>query len=380
MKQIKNSQDGDFFMQKNTYGFIGLGLIGGSLAGNLRKQDRDCRIMAYTRTRSTLENAKKEGLIDEICSGPDDPLFSGCSCIFLCAPVENNSAALRELKKILSPECLLTDVGSVKGTIHREVERLSLEAQFVGGHPMTGSEQSGLANAQNHLFENAYYILTPTRLVPREWTQRLFEFARSLKAIPMIMDWTEHDRITAAISHLPHLIASALVNTVHDLDNEDQHMKMIAAGGFRDITRIASSSPEMWEQICVDNCGNISRVMDVFMEKLKTARDHMCGGDGGYINRMFAASSEYRDSFSFASSGPVKKMHIIYCDVIDENGAIATIATILAVHGISIKNIRIVHNREHEQGALAIEFYKEEAMDSAVRILRHHRYVVSKND
>jgi prephenate dehydrogenase len=106
----------------------------------------------------------------------------------------------------------------------------------------------------------------------------------------------------------------------------------------------------------------------------------MCSGDGGYINRMFAASREYRDSFSFASIGPVKNMYMIYCDVIDENGAIATIATILAVHGISIKNIRIVHNREHDQGALAIEFYKKEAMDSSIRILRHHRYRVTANE
>ena len=217
-------------MHKNTYGFIGLGLIGGSLAGNLRRLDKNCRIMAYTRTKETLKTAKESGLIDEICSGPDDPLFSECSCIFLCAPVENNIAALRDLQKVLSPDCLLTDVGSVKGTIHREVERLGLKSQFVGGHPMTGSEQSGLANAQNHLFENAYYILTPTDLVPQEWTQRLFNFAVSLKAIPMILDWKEHDRITAAISHLPHLIASSLVNTVHDLDNENEHMKMIAAG------------------------------------------------------------------------------------------------------------------------------------------------------
>ena len=367
-------------MHKNTYGFIGLGLIGGSLAGNLRRLDKNCRIMAYTRTKETLKTAKESGLIDEICSGPDDPLFSECSCIFLCAPVENNIAALRDLQKVLSPDCLLTDVGSVKGTIHREVERLGLKSQFVGGHPMTGSEQSGLANAQNHLFENAYYILTPTDLVPQDWTQRLFNFAVSLKAIPMILDWKEHDRITAAISHLPHLIASSLVNTVHDLDNENEHMKMIAAGGFRDITRIASSSPEMWEQICVDNHENISDVMDVFISQLIQARDHMCSGDGGYINRMFAASREYRDSFSFASIGPVKNMYMIYCDVIDENGAIATIATILAVHGISIKNIRIVHNREHDQGALAIEFYKKEAMDSSIRILRHHRYRVTANE
>ena len=116
------------------------------------------------------------------------------------------------------------------------------------------------------------------------------------------------------------------------------------------------------------------------MEKLKTARDHMCGGDGSYINGMFEKSRNYRDSFSFASSGPVKKVYRIYCDIIDESGAIATIATILAVHKISIKNIGIVHNRSYEQGVLSIEFYKEDAMKEAAGLLRQHRYMVWEND
>ena len=367
-------------MHKNTYGFIGLGLIGGSLAGNLRRLDKNCRIMAYTRTKETLKTAKESGLIDEICSGPDDPLFSECSCIFLCAPVENNIAALRDLQKVLSPDCLLTDVGSVKGTIHREVERLGLKSQFVGGHPMTGSEQSGLANAQNHLFENAYYILTPTAEVSALKLERCRNFTLKLKALPLVLDPDQHDFITAAISHLPHVVAASLVNTVHDLDSEEEYMKTIAAGGFRDLTRIASSSPQMWESICVENNTNISKVMDTFLDHMIQARDRMCAGDGGYINKMFEQSRDYRNSFSFASHGPVKKSHRIYCDIIDESGAIATIATVLAVNGISIKNISIIHNRSYEQGALAIEFYEEDPMRKAIALLRHHRYTVWEND
>ena len=157
-------------------------------------------------------------------------------------------------------------------------------------------------------------------------------------------------------------------------------MKMIAAGGFRDITRIASSSPEMWEQICIDNSDNIAKVLGEFIREMEAARDHMMAGDGAYINQMFASSRDYRDSFSFSSSGPVKKIYRIYCDLIDESGAIATIATILAVHSISIKNIGIVHNREFEKGALSIEFYEEDACHQAAELLRHHRYTVWVNE
>ena len=364
----------------HTYGFVGLGLIGGSLAINLRKLEPHCRIVACSRTRKTCEEALKKGVIDSVCENAEDPQFSECSVIFLCAPAEQNIAALPLIRKVLSGDALLTDVGSVKGPIHRAVKEFGLESQFIGGHPMTGSEKSGLDNATDHMFENAYYILTPTESVPPYMLEGYLELTRALKAIPLVLDPDEHDFITAAVSHLPHVIAASLVNTVHDLDGEAQHMKMIAAGGFRDITRIASSSPVMWESICLENNSNIAKVMDTFLDQMIEARDKMCAEDGPYINHMFEKSRDYRDSFSFVSHGPVKKIHRIYCDVIDENGAIATIATILAVNGISIKNISIVHNREFEQGALSIEFYRENTRKKAVELLRHHRYTVWELD
>ena len=367
-------------MKMSTYGFIGLGLIGGSLAKSIRKTEPSGRIIACSRSMETCRTAVNQGLIDDICQGPGDPAYSSCDMIFLCAPAEMNIEALSSVKKVLPPECILTDVGSVKSPIHKAVQELGLTSQFIGGHPMAGSEKSGIANSTDHLFENAYYILTPTPEVSALKLEKIRNFTLKLKALPLVLDPDEHDYITAAISHLPHVIAASLVNTVHDLDSEEEHMKMIAAGGFRDITRIASSSPQMWESICVENHDNISRVMDTFLDHMIQARDRMCAGDGGYINRMFEESRDYRDSFSFVSHGPVKKSYRIYCDIIDESGAIATIATVLAVNGISIKNISIIHNRSYEQGALAIEFYEEEPMRKAITLLRHHRYTVWEND
>ncbi len=359
-----------------TFGFIGLGLIGGSMAKAIRKISPDCQMMAYQRTRSSLEDALSDGVLNKICDGFEDPAWADCDMIFLCAPVGVNALAMESLKDIIKPSCILTDVGSTKTGIHKEAEKIGMNAHFIGGHPMAGSEKTGYANATDHMFENAYYILTPTTETPAAMMQALEKLVTEIGAIPLVLDYQEHDYITAAISHLPHVIASSLVNTVHNLDNPQEHMKLIAAGGFKDITRIASSSPDMWEHICVENNDNIGKVMDEFIRLLSEARDHMNQGDGHYINEMFEHSRDYRNSFNDSSMGPIKKTYRIYCDIIDESGAIATIATILSVNGISIKNIGIVHNREFEEGALKIEFYEEEPTLRAAQVLRQHRYTV----
>jgi len=365
---------------QTTYGFFGFGLIGGSLARNFRAQDPDCRILVYSRSQESLLQAREEGVIDEILESPEDPRYQSCEYIFLCAPVSRNIEVLSRIGKVLGEHAVLTDVGSVKTGIHKEAERLGLGSRFIGGHPMTGSEKSGYANSGAHLFENAYYILTPSEGVSGDKVQALTRLVESLRAMPLILKAEEHDYITAAVSHLPHVVAASLVNTVHALDGREEHMKCIAAGGFKDITRIASSSPEMWEAICLDNHENIEKVTAEFLRQMQAALAHMTGGDGAYIHQMFDESRAYRSSFSDVPRGPVKKSYRIYCDVIDEAGAIATIATILAVHSISIRNIGIVHNREFEQGALLIEFYEEEPMRRSCEILRHHRYTVWEND
>jgi prephenate dehydrogenase len=357
-----------------TFGFVGLGLIGGSLAKALKRTQPDCRIMAYTRTSDTTRQALADGTIDQICLSPEDLAFADCDIIFLCAPVSSNISALRLLKEFVPDTCLLTDVGSVKTEIHEAAHALGLDRQFIGGHPMTGSEKSGFSSAVPHLFENSYYVITPTGESTQEQIDAYRELAASVGALPLVLDYHVHDYATAAVSHLPHLIAAALVNTVHQLDTQDELMKLIAAGGFKDITRIASSSPEMWEQICITNRSNISQVMDTFIDLLQSARKEMDRGNGRAIYEMFESSRDYRNSFSSSSLGTIKKTYRIFCDIVDESGAIATIATTLAVKGINIKNIGIVHNREFEEGVLQIEFYEEETAKKAAAILEQHRY------
>ena len=356
-------------------GFIGLGLIGGSIAKAVRRYYPDYEILAFDKNRETLALAIQEGTIHTSCSSIDDN-FRGCSYIFLCAPVSYNTAYLAQLKELVDRDCILTDVGSVKTSIHEEIISLGMEENFIGGHPMTGSEKSGFSNAKAHLIENAYYILTPTEKVAEEKVTAYRDFIASLKALPIVLDYKEHDNITGTISHLPHIIASTLVNFVHDTDSADELMKALAAGGFKDITRIASSSPVMWQQICLKNGKNISRILGEYINALEHAKSLVDSGDEPALYSMFESSRDYRDSMPGSSAGPIKKQFALYCDIIDEAGGIATIATILASNNINIKNIGIIHNREFEEGVLRIEFYDEASSSKATALLQKYHYIV----
>lgn len=358
-----------------TIGFIGLGLIGGSIAKAIRKAHPDYHILAYDNNKDNLASALAGNVIDAVCEDKDSR-FGTCDYIFLCAPVEINLLYMEYLKPVISSTCIITDVGSVKGIIHKKAEELGMEHCFIGGHPMAGSEKSGFAHSNGRLVENAYYILTPGGEVPLELLSEFTELVTSIGAIPMVLTAEEHDFITAGVSHLPHIIASALVNLVNMLDNEAEYMKTIAAGGFRDITRIASSSPVMWQQICIENSKNISSVLDEFIRMLIQIRCSVDGMESDNLYQLFASSKDYRDSIDATSSGPIAKSNVLYLDIADEPGAIATIATTLAMDRISIKNIGIIHNREFEEGVLKIEFYDEDALKQANTLLKKRNYTV----
>lgn len=361
-----------------TAGFIGLGLIGGSIARGLKRSSPTVKIMAYMRTRSKLEQANRDGIVDVILDGVNERLTE-CDIIFLCTPVEYNAEYLRMIKPYLKEGAILTDVGSTKTSIHETVAALQMEHCFVGGHPMAGSEKTGYEHSNDHLLENAYYIITPTEQTPADHIAKMTDIAQRVGAIPLVIDYQEHDLIVAAISHLPHLVASSLVNLVRDCDGEKQLMKRLAAGGFKDITRIASASPVMWEQICMTNEGNISLVLEKYIHSLQDILEDLRRKDSERVHELFASSRDYRDSFGGLSQGSVTPDYSFSVDVLDEPGAISIISAILASSGINIQNIGINHNREHGEGALRISFYDSDSMTSAVLQLEKYNYTLFTN-
>lgn len=237
-------------------------------------------------------------------------------------------------------------------------------------------KKTGFENATDMLIENAYYILTPGGQIDIPRLTQFMELISSLGAIPLVLTYEEHDYITAAVSHLPHIIASTLVNAVQKMDTPEENMKLIAAGGFKDITRIASSSPVMWQQICLENRSMISKVLDEYIRLIVQAKCWVDNGDADEIYNMFSNSREYRNSLPEASKGVIEKIYAFYCDIYDEAGGIATIATLLAMNSISIKNIGIIHNREFEEGVLRIEFYDEESCVKAQGVLKERNYTL----
>ena len=317
---------------KQKIGFIGLGLIGGSIAKAVRQYYPDYEIVAFDKNKEALALATQESVID-VAATTIDNNFHNCNYIFLCAPVASNTAYLKQLTEYLDDDCILT-------------------------------------------IENAYFILTPTDQVAREKVEAYEKFAESLKALPVILDYRVHDQITGTISHLPHIIASTLVNFVKTHDTKDEMMKNLAAGGFKDITRIASSSPVMWQNICLKNKDNIVKILDQYINSLEDFKEAVEREDDLDLYTRFESSRNYRNSMPSSSAGPIKKSFAVYCDIIDEAGGIAAIATILASNNISIKNIGIVHNRESEEGVLRIEFYDEDSSKRAVGLLQKFRYIV----
>ena len=368
-----------FAIKDSTMAFIGLGLIGGSLARGIKRARPDIRIMAYMRTRAKLEQAQKDGIVDVILEGIGEELRE-CDLIFLCTPVEYNARYLSAIRPFLKPGALITDVGSTKTDIHEEIRRQGLEHCFVGGHPMTGSEKTGYENSTDHLLENAYYIVTPPEGQSGESAQytenvrRILAVAQAVDAIPLVLDYREHDRVTAAVSHLPHLVASSLVNLVKDNDSAAGTMRRIAAGGFKDITRIASSSPEMWEQICMTNAAPIGDMLEQYIYSLQEILAQIRGHKGRDIYRLFDQSRSYRNSISDRAKGPIEPSYEFSVDVADEVGSISSIAVILAAKGISIKNIGINNNRERGEGALKIAFYNETSMKEAWERLEKYKF------
>lgn len=359
-----------------TVGFLGLGLIGGSIAKGIRRTHKNYRLIGYNHNFSTTQTALIEGTID-IAAEEVDETFSACDIIYLCMPVSYNVEYLKKIKPFLKPSCILTDVGSVKSDIHQAVEALGLTGHFIGGHPMAGSEKTGYASSTDHLVENAYYALTPCAETAEASLQRLRELTASLGAIPITLTPQEHDYAVAAISHLPHMIASGLVNLVQSVDSDSGVMKTIAAGGFKDITRIASASPVMWQQICLSNRDNIVKTMNQYLDYFAEIRDAVAAGDGHYLYRFFESGRDYRNSIPSASSGPIEKVYALSCDLIDEVGSIAKTAALLAEFDINIKNIGITHTREFQEEALRIEFYTQEAALLAQKVLLTHHYHVT---
>lgn len=355
-----------------TIGIIGIGFLGGSLAKSLRKSKKVEKIIAYDKNINSLKMAQKDGVIEEYTLEIDNK-FENCNFVFICTPVSYISEYVKKLEDIVNEDCIITDTGSTKKTILESTRNLKKE--FIGGHPMIGSERSGYETSVDLLFENSYYIITKSKRNKTESVEKLKELISDIKAIPIIIDADNHDYITAVISHVPHVIAATLVNMVKSLDDKNETMKTLAAGGFKDITRIASSDPTMWENICMENKDEILKVLKTFKNIISNFEDNIISSEKTY--NFFDSSKKYRDSFinKKINGNTMPELNI---EVKDENGAIAKITTILSNNNIGIKNIEVLNNRENNYGALRVIVRTYDERDKGYEILKSLDYEVRK--
>jgi prephenate dehydrogenase len=241
-------------------GVVGLGIIGGSIVKAVSKKGLAECVVAYNRNAEVTAKALAEGTIQQAAYEINDS-FRDCEIIFICVPVDIVPFYVNKLSGLVNSECILTDVGSTKMNVVNAIREIPLDCTFIGGHPMAGSESAGYNAARHTLFENAYYVLTPFNDTNKTHLNKLIEFIAALGGLPVIMEPSVHDYVTAAISHAPHVFASAIVNMIKQLDDGDKLMHTLAAGGFKDLTRIASSSPVIWESICLANSENILKIL-----------------------------------------------------------------------------------------------------------------------
>ncbi len=357
-------------------GFIGLGLIGGSIAKSIRRLFPDTTIIGFDVDQNALSLALADGTLTKTVTAIE--AMGDCDYIFLCAPVHYNIAYLPILKRIIKDTCILTDVGSVKSDIYKAIHDSHLDDFFIGGHPMVGSERSGYDAANDRLIENAYYFVTPSATVQPEKVEEFRTFLEDLGAIPIVYSPERHDEITAYISHIPHVIASALVNLVAGKEDENEMLKQLAAGGFKDITRIASSNPVVWEHILLSNPQNVIAGLQTYIDELNHMIQSIESENAREIYRFFEEAKNYRNSVPDHATGVIRMNYDVYVDIPDEPNALAKAVTYIGEAGINLKNIGITHNREDNEGVLRLSFYEDESAVKAITVLQNHAYQVYK--
>ncbi len=276
---------------------IGIGLIGSSLAHAMRKKNLAGEITGYARSEPTRAKALELGLVDQIFQTAADAA-SGADLVILCSPVGTYGALAEEIAPVLKPGAILTDVGSVKGAVVRDVlPHVPKDVHFIPGHPIAGTEQSGPESGFAELFINRWCILTPLPDADAEAVERLATFWRACGSNVETMTPEHHDLVLAITSHLPHLIAYNIVSTAADLEEvTSSEVIKYSAGGFRDFTRIAASDPTMWRDVFLNNKDAVLEMLGRFSEDLSALQRAIRWGDGDTLFNIFTRSRQIRRS------------------------------------------------------------------------------------
>lgn len=345
---------------------VGLGLIGSSLALCIKKEYPFITIIGIDSQETSEEFALKRKIIDQRGDSIEDAAVVA-DFIFLCTPVKSMLDQLDLLGTLpLKQKVIISDVGSTKVEIIQAAKKAGL-ATFIGGHPMAGSHKSGVTAADEHLFENAYYILTS--LKAGKQVQELQKLLQGTRAKFVVLTAQEHDQITGMLSHLPHIIAAGLVNQSKVFNEEYPRSRQLAAGGFRDITRIASSDPQMWTDILLSNKEALLGLMRSWQTEMDQISTWIQNENKEAIFQFFYEAKETRNQMPVHKEGAIPAFHDLFVDVPDVPGVIAEITALLGKAQLSLINLKILETREDIYGILQLSFKRQEDSEKAKEII-----------
>ena len=284
-------------MQWSRVAIIGVGLLGGSLGLALKKRGLAGRVVGFVRRQASVADCEKAGAADEL--GLDlGRVVADADLVVLCTPVAQFRALAEQMAPHLKRGALVTDVGSVKESVVRELEPIFRRAgaEFIGSHPMAGAEKMGVAAARADLFLNAISVVTPSRSSDPDRAAEVEQFWTAVGAIPIRLSPGLHDELVSRSSHLPHVLAAILADFVLNPDHP-REQSQLCANGFRDTTRIAMGSPEMWRDICLANRENLGRALGIFTERLQEFRRALDHQDAKTVEQWLARARERREAW-----------------------------------------------------------------------------------
>lgn len=346
---------------------VGVGLIGGSLGLALQRKGYKGNIIGVDNP-ATVNRAIEKRIIKEGFARDDlDKAVAKSDLVFICTPIKEILRLLPIIGKHVRPGTLITDVGSTKRKIVEAANiHLPADCDFIGGHPMAGSEFRGVQAADPFLFENATYVLTPSRPIREETRSAFGDLLELIGAKVLLLQPRLHDEIAAAVSHLPQMASVALMNLAAGKQNESPHFLKMAAGGFRDMTRIASSPFGIWEDIFETNTDMILQYIDEYIRELEKVKKILSQNQ---LADYFDAAARNRLSIPKDTKGFLKPQFEISVSVEDKPGIIALISSTLAEENINIKDIEVLKIREDEGGTLRLAFSTNEEREEAMNLL-----------
>ena len=325
---------------------MGLGLIGGSVATALRT--RGWHVVGTDSVTGSAEAALAKGLVDVVGIDPTAEIT------FCAAPV----GAIPEVAKRALAETrgVVTDVGSVKGSVVAQID----DQRFVGGHPMAGSELLGLDGADPAMFEGAVWVLTPTAATPDAVFTVVASVVADLGAEVVALPADQHDALVAVVSHVPHLTAATLMRLADRRSHDHAALLRLAAGGFRDMTRIASGHPAIWPDICVENRGAIVTALDELVSGLSAVRDQVAVGDRAGLLELLQEAREARNNLPLRAARP-EELAELRVPIPDRPGAAAELFTLAAELGVNVDSFEVVHSAEGRGGVAVLLIDAEQA-------------------